>query len=353
VTKRFLIVGQGLAGSILTEHLLAAGQDVLVVNQPNPNAASRVAAGMYHPMIFRKLGLSWKAKLTAPYSKQFYASLEEKLQIKFDQKINLTRFRGTEFEAEQWKLRMLDFGMDTILSEEVDSEIEGRGFNAPNGYGQVDGGGWLDTNVFIDAYAAFLKSKNALLEVPFDHNDLEQTTSGWKWDDKAFDHVIFCEGIGLHENPFFNYLPLVGTKGEIITIRSKELNVSSILNAGFFVLPIGDDCYRVGATFDHKDKSDDCTDEARDQLLAKLDGLITVAYEVVGQRAGIRPTVTDRRPLIGQHSIGKRLWVFNGFGTKAVALAPYFADMTVNHILFDGVLDEEVDIVRHDKRLKK
>ena len=70
--------------------------------------------------------------------------------------------------------------------------------------------------------------------------------------------------------------------------------------------------------------------------------------------AGVRPTVSDRRPLLGTHPSQKNAHIFNGLGTKGVMIAPYYSAHLINHLI-DGVeLEKEVDIGRfeglfHDK----
>jgi glycine/D-amino acid oxidase-like deaminating enzyme len=62
---------------------------------------------------------------------------------------------------------------------------------------------------------------------------------------------------------------------------------------------------------------------------------------------GVRPTIKDRRPVIGFHPAHPQLGYFNGFGTKGVSLAPYFArqmaDLLTNTI---RAVHPEVDIRR-------
>ena len=50
-----LIIGQGLAGSLLAWHLLQADQSVMVIDNDNPCAASRVAAGLINPVTGKRL----------------------------------------------------------------------------------------------------------------------------------------------------------------------------------------------------------------------------------------------------------------------------------------------------------
>ena len=62
--------------------------------------------------------------------------------------------------------------------------------------------------------------------------------------------------------------------------------------------------------------------------------------------AGIRPTVNDRRPLIGLHPEHRSLGVFNGLGTKGVMLAPFFAKQFAGFLEHALPLNKEVDIAR-------
>ena len=58
-------------------------------------------------------------------------------------------------------------------------------------------------------------------------------------------------------------------------------------------------------------------------------------------------TVKDRRPLIGLHPKHPQLAVFNGMGTKAVMLAPYFAIAFSDFLETGKELNSEVDIKRY------
>ena len=64
------------------------------------------------------------------------------------------------------------------------------------------------------------------------------------------------------------------------------------------------------------------------------------------QRAGIRPTVVDRRPLVGQHPNHKNMHVLNGLGTRGVLVAPSMAEALYNSIEKSTSLSEEIDINR-------
>ena len=74
--------------------------------------------------------------------------------------------------------------------------------------------------------------------------------------------------------------------------------------------------------------------------------MLKVPFEITNQQAGIRPTVNDRRPLIGLHPEHPQLAVFNGMGTKGVMLAPFFADQFANFLESATPIDKEVDIAR-------
>jgi glycine/D-amino acid oxidase-like deaminating enzyme len=122
-----------------------------------------------------------------------------------------------------------------------------------------------------------------------------------------------------------------------------------IVKSGIFVVPMGNDLYKVGATYNWVDKSDLPTEEGKKELLDDLNELITCDYEIMEHRAGVRPTVKDRRPLVGTHPQFKNVHLLNGMGTRGVMLAPSMARDLFNSIEKGTDLDPNIDI----KRIKR
>ncbi|MBQ0741403.1 FAD-binding oxidoreductase, partial [Aquimarina celericrescens] len=79
-----------------------------------------------------------------------------------------------------------------------------------------------------------------------------------------------------------------------------------------FIIPLGQDMYKVGATYNNEDKTSGKTLHAKEELQKKLERFLKVPYSVVDQVAGIRPTVKDRKPLIGTHTDYQNIHILNG-----------------------------------------
>ena len=157
---------------------------------------------------------------------------------------------------------------------------------------------------------------------------------------------MFSEGYGIKQNPYFKDLPLNPAKGELVIIHAPKLKINFVLKAGVFLIPLGDDKYIVGATYEWSDLTNDISLKAKEELLTKLSKLINCPFEVVDQVAGIRPTVKDRRPLVGMHSMHKNLFVLNGLGTRGVMIGPYAARQLYEFIENKRPLEKDIDIVR-------
>jgi len=141
-------------------------------------------------------------------------------------------------------------------------------------------------------------------------------------------------------------LPLNEAKGEVIIIEAPGLKIDYILKSSVFVVPLGNDIYSVGATYNWDDKTNATTEAAKTELISKLKELITCDFDVINQKAGIRPTVNDRRPLVGKHPIHQKMAILNGLGTRGVMVAPYVAKALYECIENEIPLDKELDISR-------
>ena len=72
----YLIVGQGLAGSLLAWQLLERGQRVLVIDRDEPDTCSKVAAGIVSPITGSRIAPSWRINEFLPFAHQFYWKIE-------------------------------------------------------------------------------------------------------------------------------------------------------------------------------------------------------------------------------------------------------------------------------------
>jgi glycine/D-amino acid oxidase-like deaminating enzyme len=205
----------------------------------------------------------------------------------------------------------------------------------------------------LKTYKDFLISNNLFQEESFDYNELITESDTIIYKDIKARHIIFAEGFGVHSNPYFNDLPLDGTKGELFTIKAPDLDLDVIVNTSVFILPIGNDLYKVGATYNWKDKTDLPTEEGKVELVARIKEIISCDFEIVSHFAGVRPTVKDRRPLIGTHPKHPSVHILNGLGTRGVMLGPAMAKVLYDSIEHQIPLDKEINIDRFLSKGKK
>jgi glycine/D-amino acid oxidase-like deaminating enzyme len=105
--------------------------------------------------------------------------------------------------------------------------------------------------------------------------------------------------------------------------------------------------FKVGATYDFQERAEGTTPQARVELEEKLGAVLTAGFETIAQDWGIRPTVPDRRPILGSHPEAKNIVVFNGMGTKGISLAPYFSEILIRSLENGEGLNNDVDVNRY------
>ena len=99
-----------------------------------------------------------------------------------------------------------------------------------------------------------------------------------------------------------------------------------VISQGVYIVPLDNYNYLVGSTYNHKDLTDGPTAQGKASLKDKLSDILSVGYEVVSCVSGIRPTVKDRKPLVGLHPTHSKIAVFNGLGTRGALQGPYLSD---------------------------
>ncbi|MCU0444326.1 MAG: FAD-binding oxidoreductase [Microscillaceae bacterium] len=344
----YLIIGQGIAGSVLAYTLIQQKKTVLVVDNPYPQSSSRVAAGICNPITGKRLLKTWLADDIFPFLKSFYQNLEQELGLRFlFEKPVYRTFKSIE-DQNEWAGR----SSTEYWQEYLNLETNSKDYNALI---NNDLGGWetrqsyhLTTEVFLAALRAYLEKKSVFYQTNFVYNDLYLEATQIRWQDVWANKVLFCEGVKAQHNPFFEWLPFRPVKGEWIKIKTQPVDTQGIINQGVFVLPLSSEEFQVGATYHWETINEDVSAEGRAELEGKLKLFFKLDYQIIDQQAGIRPATLDRRPFIGLHPQYQNIGIFNGFGAKGISLAPYFAQEFCNYLENTELssLNSNVDIKR-------
>ncbi len=346
MTVDYIIVGLGLAGIAFAEELISHNKS-FVVFEDNSQNSSLVAGGMYNPVVLKRFTPVWNAKEQLDLAIPFYKKIENRFNQTYNYKVDIYRtFKSVE-EQNNWftacdKILLQDYMIPKIVKN------DNKFIRAPYDSGKLIHTGRIDVNKLATDYRLFLKDENILREEKFEYNKIDFQTDSIIYKEVKAKRVVFCEGFGLKENPFFNDLPMREAKGELITIHAPDLKVDYLIKSAIFVLPIGNDLYKVGATFNWTDKTKTPTEEGREELEFKLSSVINCNYKIVDHIAGIRPTIKDRRPLVGTHSKYKQLAILNGLGTRGVMIAPLMAKKLFQNIENGEQLEKEISINRFD-----
>jgi glycine/D-amino acid oxidase-like deaminating enzyme len=321
--KSILIVGHGLAGTILAHHLHQENIEFQIWNSsPTHFTSSNAAGGIFNPVTGRKLERTWLAKEIFTYLFSFYPALEIKLNDSFFFPMPLFRpFANAEMA--KW---LLDRRVE-IDNEFLDWKSDGV---------WVNNAGWVDVPHLLQASQLFFKELGVFFEKEF--------VTGQS-DSSNFTHVIFCEGFHGMKNPLWSCLDFLPAKGELLKIQTIQADPSFILNKNGFLLPIGRNAYKVGATYRWDEFGPESTVSGYEELEDKLAQFKVHEYIEIEKMVGIRPATQDRRPFVGMHP-EKPFGIFNGFGSKGVSLIPYFANEFIGELQGKKMVHPDASIRR-------
>lgn len=342
----FIIVGQGIAGTMLSYNLIEAGRSILVIDNYNPGSASQVAAGIIHPVTGRRLVKSWMYDVAFPVALQTYRRLEQKFATDFFIEKPILEIFDSIKNKNDWSIKSEDASFTNIAGN-----ILPQGFDeiigSPHGAIEINGGGFLLIKKLMDTWRNFLLQQRILLNEKFEFDCLIHNESKITYKDYTASKIIFCEGFSANENPFFKTLPFQPAKGEVLIVKCEALTNDYIINKSNYILPLGNQLFKIGATFDWNNLSTETTVAAREKLSQQFAAIVKTPFTIEAHFAAVRPTVKDRKPFAGLHPLYNNIGIFNGLGTKGVLLAPWLAAMMCDYLLHNIPLINEVQFGKY------
>ena len=340
-----LIVGQGLSGTTLASMLIDSGKRVCVIDHPDENSSSNVAAGLVNPITGRRVVKSWMADALIPFAKKFYAAEEEKFGTRFFQPMDCLEVIRHAKELNDWNNRLNEIDLIAYKGESIDDTNYKTSLTSYLKLIRITSSGWMNISSYLKAWRERLIEEGCFVSATLSESDLKINTGSIQYKDLQADRMIFCEGHHTRSNELWVWLPFLPAKGEILTIRC-DLPQDFILLGGIFLIPLGNKLFRAGATYewDYSDASP--TEKGREKLIDSIKQLVKIPFEVMAHHAGIRPTVKDRRPIVGRHPQYSNVYILNGLGTKGVQFAPFFANELIDFMESGKPINGEVNVSR-------
>lgn len=342
----YIIVGQGLAGTLVAHFLLQENKKILLIDPGKEGTASKVAAGIINPITGRRYVKSWRVDELIPFAEKTYRDIEERLDIAIYHPRNIIRTLFNAREENDWMLRTAEPGYTSYMLDKVDLEGYADHTIRAFSYGEVRQAAQVDIGQLIRAYRTFFQEKDLLLEEELDYQSINFREGKVGYRDVIAEKIIFCEGAGAASNPYFNFLPFGGAKGEVLIVKLKEVDFEKILKHRVFMVPLADETYWIGSTYTWKFEDAQPSSEGYDYLSERLKEVLNVPFEIVEHKAAIRPTVKDRRPFLGIHPEFPELAIFNGLGTKGASLGPFWSKHMADFLLYATDIAPEVNITR-------
>ncbi|MGZ0707966.1 NAD(P)/FAD-dependent oxidoreductase [Coraliomargarita sp. W4R53] len=344
-----LIVGAGLAGCLLAWRFHQAGERFLLIGSSSMPAAVDVAAGVINPVTGRWMTKTWNFDQLLPEAKATYHVIEQEFGIQVFHPIPEIRFCQNADDIKRLGRRLRNPRYQDVLSRFYEAGEAAPDFNDSHGSFGIEQAAYVDLPKLVNTLRTAFTDWGLFRDETFLHSELQASPSGWQYQDLCAPKVIFCEGAIGRNNPWFNGLALQPAKGETLLCRCPTLQLPrKLYHHKKWLLPYPDGSFRIGATYDEADLSETPTAACREELLAAAHEALKESHsiEVTAHMAGVRPSTTDSRPIIGAHPTESGLYVLNGLGSKGASTGPAMSQQLAAHILTAAPIDPEVDIAR-------
>ncbi len=338
------MVGLGIAGLTFCEQLQSNAKSFIVFSGEE-KPATEVSGGVLNPTVLKRFTLAWRGNHFFNHAINFYRNLQSKLGISIIEEKPIYRIIKSIEEQNDWTVAS-DKNELGIFLESTIQPNKNPSIITSFGLGKVKATANIDTVLLLDSYRKKLHKENLIKNGNFEYSKLIQNNDGtFSYKEHTSDKIVFAEGASAFKNPFIPQDYIIGNKGEYIIIKASELKLDAMLKGPMFIIPLGNDIYKIGATYKRDDYSKTTSEEARNEISSKVKQMINCPFEIIDQVAGIRPTIKDRKPILGNLE-DNSMYFFNGLGTRGLTMAPLLSEQLFENIENKTPLLDEVNIRR-------
>jgi glycine/D-amino acid oxidase-like deaminating enzyme len=348
----YLIVGQGICGTMLSWFFHREEKAFLVIDDNNENSSSKIAAGIINPVTGRRYAYTWMIDEVMPFAVQCYEEMERHLDKKLVHQKSIIDF----FPSPQMRNAFIDrlTENDTYLHSYPDQNHFNQFFNYDFGCGEISPAFIVHVEALLSTWRKKLQELNTLKEEKFDVNKLKVEKDFISYQNITAQKIIFCDGSDGVNNKWFQLLPYAPNKGEALIIECNELTDEHVFKKGLMLAPLPqENLYWIGSNYQWEFENDQPSQQFYQHATTVLNGWLKKPYKVLAHKAAVRPATLERRPFVGFHPQLQNVGILNGMGTKGTSLAPFFAHQLTQNLVYNFPIAPEADIHRFARILSK
>ncbi len=341
----YIIVGDGYA-ALFFAHQLIKNKKSFVIYSEGRKSASQISAGIINPVVLKKFTTFWLAQQQIDFLKTSLDEIEKYTGKNYLIEAPILRIFHDENEQNLWQKKAKNEDLSDFLNTDFRHlEDVKNDYNA----GMVKQSARLNVQGFFNDLLKFHEDNSQLIREKFDYEKLN--TIELIYNDISYKNIVFCEGMGVKYNPYFSDIQVIPNKGHHIRVElSKPITENITIKKKHFLFPLNNKLYFYGGTYDREQMHENIDDSAVEQLRNGLSEFYQNDFEIKEVHFGFRPTVKDRRPIVGRHSLHHNLYVFNGLGARGILNGCYFSKSLYDYIENNIDLPGEISIERFNKK---
>jgi glycine/D-amino acid oxidase-like deaminating enzyme len=341
----YIIVGDGYA-ALFFAHQLTKNKKSFVIFSEEKKSASQISAGIINPMVLKKFTTFWLAQEQLDFLKTSLDEIEIYTERNYLINASIHRIFHDENEQKLWLKKSQTEELSNFLDTDFKHlKVVKNDFNT----GLVRQSARLDVHSFFGDLLRFHDENSRLIKEKFNYTQLNITESTYQH--FKFKNIIFCEGMAVKNNPYFSDIPVIANKGHHIRVKlPKSIPENITIKKKHFLFPLNNDLYFYGGTYDREQLHEHIDDSAIEQLRNGLSEFYPNDFDIEEVHFGFRPTVKDRRPILGRHSEHQNLYVFNGLGARGILNGCYFSKSLYDFIENNIDLPQEISLERFKQK---
>ncbi|MFA6151583.1 MAG: FAD-dependent oxidoreductase [Chitinophagaceae bacterium] len=324
--KDILIIGQGIAGTLLSYELMCEGKSVMVIDTPDKHKASLVAAAVINPLIGKNWTIAKDAAMLIPHAVKTYKALGEKFEQNFLIEKDLFVFHQNVKQEQTFADQISDGNsyLHDLGMPETDSLKQF--FFADDKIGKVNPVYTVEAASLLRQWTSYIQAENSFETEKFDMADLKISTDRIAYKGISADKIVFCEGAAGRNNPLFPHVNFTTNRGDVLLLSIPELTTNHLYQKGIRLVPRSDGLFWCGSNYTWKYDSLLPDKNWRSETEAQLKNWLKLPFEMTDHLVAERPTTAGQQTLLLQSELHKNVYFFNGLGTRGFSAGPFLAN---------------------------